>query len=241
VDADIIRRCAGCFPLRRCTGTGRIFWRRDDGFHQACSRGLQCCQRPQSKRNGYQRHGNYSLYLENTKLILSNKECKNCPYGSCINFGWIPAGLTAPFQCFTQGENVGNTKYVRPRYLELIGLCSSESRTWLRYAFGPRQDEFCYVSTYDLVSGKGDCKCLELYSIFEKLTFSRYSRPTLLRHEIRAFVLPPYPKDQDHILHRMQSMSMEGLRRFEILPIWSYFGCQLSGHRRLESTWTFAS
>ena len=50
--------------------------------------------------------------------IIRDTECKNCPYGNCINFGWIPAGLTAPFQCFTQGENVGNTKYVGSRYLE---------------------------------------------------------------------------------------------------------------------------
>lgn len=44
--------------------------------------------------------------------VIRNTECKNCPYENCINFGWIPAGLTAPFQCFTQGERVGDTKYV---------------------------------------------------------------------------------------------------------------------------------
>ncbi|TID14249.1 hypothetical protein E6O75_ATG09328 [Venturia nashicola] len=70
--------------------------------------------------------------------VTRDTECKNCPYGNCINFGWLPAGLTAPFQCFTQGENVGNTK------------------VWLRYAIGTRQDEFCYVSTFDMEPGKGD-------------------------------------------------------------------------------------
>ncbi|KAE9974344.1 hypothetical protein EG328_003928 [Venturia inaequalis] len=69
---------------------------------------------------------------------IRDTECKNCPYGNCINYGWLSAGLTAPFQCFTQGENIGNTK------------------TWLRYAIGTRQDEFCYVSTFDMQPGKGD-------------------------------------------------------------------------------------
>lgn len=43
---------------------------------------------------------------------IRDTECKNCPYGNCINYGWLPAGYTAPFQCFTQGETIGNTKYV---------------------------------------------------------------------------------------------------------------------------------
>jgi hypothetical protein len=31
-------------------------------------------------------------------------------------------------------------------------------RTWVRYQFGPKQDEFCYVTAYDLKEYRGDCE-----------------------------------------------------------------------------------
>jgi len=37
-------------------------------------------------------------------------ECKNCPYRGCLNAGVIGTGNMAPFQCWTQGETVGDKK-----------------------------------------------------------------------------------------------------------------------------------
>jgi hypothetical protein len=37
-------------------------------------------------------------------------ECKNCPFGGCLNAGVFWTGTVAPVQCWTQGEVIGGKK-----------------------------------------------------------------------------------------------------------------------------------
>jgi hypothetical protein len=42
--------------------------------------------------------------------VKRDTECKNCPYGGCLNSGVMWSGNVAPFQCWTQGESVGDKR-----------------------------------------------------------------------------------------------------------------------------------
>jgi hypothetical protein len=42
--------------------------------------------------------------------VKRDTECKNCPFGSCLNAGIMWAGTIAPAQCWTQGETVGGRR-----------------------------------------------------------------------------------------------------------------------------------
>jgi hypothetical protein len=44
--------------------------------------------------------------------VKRDTECKNCPFGGCLNAGIMWAGTVAPVQCWTQGETVGDRRQV---------------------------------------------------------------------------------------------------------------------------------
>ncbi|KAF2399782.1 hypothetical protein EJ06DRAFT_522040 [Trichodelitschia bisporula] len=72
--------------------------------------------------------------------VVRDAECKNCPYLGCLNAGVLWENANATFSCWTQGEMIGNQKL------------------WLKYQFGLRTEDFCYVNTYDLLPRPGDYK-----------------------------------------------------------------------------------
>lgn len=134
--------------------------------------------------------------------VIRDTECKNCPYGNCINFGWIPAGLTAPFQCFTQGENVGNTKYVK---VSTRKLHRTHQHLEHGYDMPSGLDKMSFAMLAHLIwSQEKEIVSLVFESdIMNKLIPSSHSRLTLLRHEIGALFLSSKPEGEDPSLHRV--------------------------------------
>ncbi|KAF2664934.1 hypothetical protein BT63DRAFT_80293 [Microthyrium microscopicum] len=62
-------------------------------------------------------------------------ECKNCPYASCLNAKAYPANNEMTFSCWTAPKSAAP---------------ETQEETWVKYAYGTHNGDFCYVSATSL-------------------------------------------------------------------------------------------
>ena len=102
--------------------------------HLRISSSQQEAQRLQHRQAPYLATNPVPQYLPQALSVASSKaaECKNCPWGSCLNALAVSPGTELGFTCWTQGESVNS------------------DRTWVRHHYGTRTGDFCYVSPWGM-------------------------------------------------------------------------------------------